>query len=90
MTGVQTCALPICNSYTLVDIALWGWARILPFALGDTVWDKLPHVQRLVDEINARPAAQRVEALRTRHAFKTEMDDDARQAMFPQNARLAT
>ena len=75
-------------TYTLVDIALWGWARILPFALGDTVWRELPHVKRLVDEINARPAAQRVEALRTQHAFKAEMDDEARQAMFPQNARL--
>ena len=29
-----------------------------------------------------------VEALRQRHAFKTEMDDEARRAMFPQNERL--
>ena len=43
---------------------------------------KLPHVKRLVDEINARPAAQRVEALKTRHTFKTEFDEEARKAFF--------
>ena len=76
--------------YTLVDMAVWGWARILPFVLGADTWDKLPHIKRWLDEVNARPAVQRVEALRTRHAFKAEMDDEAKQAMFPQNARLAT
>ena len=77
------------NSYTLVDMAVWGWARAVPFALGADAWDKLPNVKRLLDTINARPAAQRADALKTRYAFKTELDDAARQAMFPQNARLA-
>ncbi len=78
------------DHYTLVDIALWGWARILPFVLGGTdVWAQLPHLKRWLDEINQRPAAQRAEALKTRHTFKTEMDDDARRALFPQNERLA-
>jgi GST-like protein len=76
--------------YTLVDMAVWGWARVVPFVLGPEAWTQLPHVKRLLDEINARPAAQRAEALKTRHAFKTEMDDDAKKAMFPQNARLAS
>jgi len=77
------------DSYTLVDMALWGWARALPFVLGADAWSKLPHVKRLLDEINARPAAQRVDALKTRYTFKTEMDDEARRAMFPQNTGLA-
>ena len=76
------------ETYSLVDMALWGWARVLPFVLGAEAWNKLPNVKRLLDEINARPAAQRAEALKTRHAFKAEMDDAARAAMFPQNARL--
>ena len=75
--------------YTLVDMAVWGWARAVPFILGAEAWEKLPHVKRLLDEVNARPAAQRAEALKTRHAFKTDMDDEARRIMFPQNARLA-
>ena len=78
------------DEYTLVDMAVWGWARVAPFVLGSDAWDKLPHVKRLLDEINARPAAQRAEALKTRHAFKTEMDEEAREVLFPQNARLTT
>ncbi|WP_428422474.1 glutathione S-transferase family protein [Methylibium sp.] len=78
------------DAYTLVDMAVWGWARAVPFVLGANAWDKLPHVKRLLDEINARPAAQRVEALKTRHAFKTEMDESARTALFPQNLRIGS
>ena len=77
------------DTYTLVDMAVWGWARAVPFILGPDAWPKLPNVKRLLDTVNARPAAQRAEALKTRHAFKAEMDDDAREHMFPQNARLA-
>ncbi len=76
------------ETYTLVDMAVWGWARAVPFVLGATAWEQLPNVKRLLDEINARPAAQRAEALKAKHAFKTEMDDEARAVMFPQNARL--
>ena len=76
------------DTYTIVDMAVWGWARAVPFILGANAWEKLPNVKRLLDEINARPAAQRAEALKAQHAYKSEMDDDARKAMFPQNARL--
>jgi hypothetical protein len=34
------------------------------------------------------PAAQRALAIKDRHAFKTENDEEARRAMFPQNERL--
>ena len=77
-------------SYGIVDMAVWGWARAVPFILGPQAWDTLPHVKRLLDEINSRPAAQRAEALKEKHAFKTDMDESARKAMFPQNARLGT
>ncbi len=70
------------DSYTIVDMAVWGWARLVPMVLGEDAWPKFPHLKRLVDEISARPAAQRAIALRDRHKFKTEMDDEARRAMF--------
>lgn len=76
------------ETYTLVDMAVWGWARAVPFVLGAAAWEQLPNVKRLLDEINTRPAAQRAEALKAKHAFKAEMDDEARAVMFPQNARL--
>jgi GST-like protein len=78
----------VSRRYTLLDMAVWGWARALPFALGAEAWEQLPHVKRLFDVVNARPAAQRAAALKDRYTFKTEMDDEARRAMFPQNERL--
>lgn len=79
------------EQYSVVDMAFWGWARLLPFVLGtgDATWVPYPHVKRLLDLINTRPASQRAEALKTQHSFKTEMDADARRFMFPQNERLA-
>lgn len=78
------------STYSIVDMAVWGWARLVPHMLGDEkVWAKFPNLKRLVDEVNARPAAARVEALRQKHKFKTEMDEEARRFMFPQLARLA-
>ena len=76
------------DTYTLLDMAVWGWARAVPFALGDKTWEQLPNVKRLFDAINERPAAARAAALKDKHSFKAEMDDEARRAMFPQNERL--
>jgi GST-like protein len=70
------------ETYTIVDMALWGWARMAPFVAGDDVWTKFPNLKRLIDEIGARPAAKIASALKDRHAFKTEMDEEARKAMF--------
>ena len=70
------------DTYTIVDMSVWGWARAAPFVLGAETWDKMGHVRRLFDEISARPAAVRAQALKDSHAFKAEMDADARQVMF--------
>ena len=71
------------NDYTVVDMAVWGWSRLVPFVLGPDAFDSLPNVKRHLDEISARPAAARALALKDRHAFKAEMDEAARIAMFP-------
>jgi GSH-dependent disulfide-bond oxidoreductase len=72
----------VADTYTIVDMDVWGWARLIPTVLGEEHWAKFPNLRRLVDEVTARPAAARAVALRDRHKFKTEMDDEARQAMF--------
>jgi GST-like protein len=77
------------ETYSIVDMSVWGWARAIPFIFGADAWTQYPNVKRLVDEISARPAAERAVALASQYAFKQEMDDAARQAMFPQNKRLA-
>ena len=70
------------DTYTIVDMALWGWARMIPFVLGEDAWAKLPHLKRHHDEISARPAAVRAVALKDKFTFKAEMDADAKRNMF--------
>jgi len=68
--------------YTIADMSAWGWARVIPFILGDEAWDTLPHLKRWFDLISARPAAVRANALKDRFKFKTELDEEARSYMF--------
>ncbi|MEM7215587.1 MAG: glutathione S-transferase N-terminal domain-containing protein [Pseudomonadota bacterium] len=70
------------DEYSYVDMTLWGWARAAPFVLGENVWDQFPNVKRLKDEISARPAAIRAEAIKDKHAFKAEFDEEAKAHMF--------
>lgn len=72
----------VAETYTIVDMDVWGWARMLPFVLGEDSWDKFPNLKRLVDEIAARPAAKKAVALKDGFSFKTEMDEEARRVMF--------
>jgi GSH-dependent disulfide-bond oxidoreductase len=77
------------DEYTIVDMALWGWAGAVPYVLGPDAFDKLPNVRRFLDRMNERPAAQRATALASAHAYKPDMDQQAMDAMYPQNRRLA-
>ena len=63
-------------------MAAWGWARAVPFILGDDAWQELPNLKRWLDSINARPAAARAEALKDKHDFKTDLDEEARKHLF--------
>src|SRR6266853_2847447 len=71
------------DTYTVVDMNVWGWARLIPNVLGEKAFEKFPNLKRLVDEISARPAAARAIALKDKQKFKTEMDQEALQDMFP-------
>ncbi len=70
------------EAYSIVDMGVWGWARLASFVMGEGALDRFPNVKRWFGEVNARPAAQRAEALKGRHAFKTEWDEEARRTMF--------
>ncbi|MBU2532775.1 MAG: glutathione S-transferase N-terminal domain-containing protein [Alphaproteobacteria bacterium] len=71
------------DTYTIVDMAAWGWARMAPFVLGDDeIWSKMANLKRLVEKIEARPAAQTALTLKDKFNFKSEMDDEARRHMF--------
>jgi len=70
------------DTYTIVDMALWGWARLGGFVLGEEGFGKYKNVKRLVDEITARPAAAKAIALKDKFTFKAEMDEEAKNFMF--------
>ncbi len=63
------------DTYTIVDMATWGWARLIPTVLGEAAWAKFPESQASGRRDHARPAAQRAVALRDKFKFKAEMDD---------------
>lgn len=73
------------DEYTIADMALWGWGISAGYIFGAAGLRDYPHVQRLLDEISARPAAARAQALKQKLVLKTEFDEEARRAMFPQN-----
>jgi GSH-dependent disulfide-bond oxidoreductase len=77
----------VADTYTIVDMDVWGWARMVPFILGDDAWAKLPNVKRLHDEIMARPAAAKALALKDKFPFKADMDAEARGHMFKHIAK---
>ena len=77
--------------YSIVDMSVWAWARMIPFVIGASmtdasVWQSYPNVKRLLDGVSARPATTRAVAIKDRHAFKAEMDDAARKVMFRHTA----
>jgi GSH-dependent disulfide-bond oxidoreductase len=79
---LAACPFLLGVTYTIVDMSAWGWARAVPFILGDDAWNTLPHLKRWLDLVNARPAAVRAGALKDRYTFKTEMDAEARRHLF--------
>ncbi len=77
------------DRYTIADMALWGWAASAGYIFGADGLAAYPNVQRLMDEMAARPAIQRALAMKSAHTFKGELDDESRKAMFPQNEAQA-
>jgi len=79
---LQGRAYMIDDTYSIVDMSVWGWARMISFILGEDYWTEVPNLKRLVDEVEGKPAAKTAVALKSRFTFKSEMDDEARRNMF--------
>lgn len=73
------------DAYTIADMALWGWANFAPYIFGDEGLSAYPNVKRLYDEISSRPAAERAQALKDGLGLKSDLDQEARRVLFPQN-----
>jgi GST-like protein len=73
------------DEYSIADMALWGWARSAGYIFGEKGLIDYPNVRRLVEQIEARPAAARAAALKDGLQLKSEFDAETRRALFPQN-----
>ncbi len=78
------------KTYTIVDMAVWGWTRMIEKVIAQGELDKRNNLKRLMEDINERPASQRAEKIASLndHQFKMEVDEEASKFMFPQNERL--
>jgi GSH-dependent disulfide-bond oxidoreductase len=77
----------IVGDYSIADMSVWGWltraSRVLPGA--DDPLADFPNLKRLFETVEARPAAARAKDIGKDHRFKTEIDEEAKRAMFPTN-----
>ena len=78
------------DTYTIVDMCVWGWARMLPKVIAEGELEKRKNLNRLMTEINNRPASKKALNIsaNNNHSFKVEIDEEASKFMFPQNERL--
>jgi len=53
--------------------------------LGEEELTNYPNIQRWFTNINARPAVEQARKIGSELTFKSEFDDVAKRAMFPQN-----
>jgi GST-like protein len=73
------------GEYTIVDIAAWGWVDRAVMVLGENALDGYPNLKRWFDAINARPAVAEAREIGKGIDFKSERDEQALRALFPQN-----
>jgi GST-like protein len=75
------------RDYSIVDMSAWGWLdrapRVLPGAADPLA--AFPNLERWFQTVDARPAVARARAVGKGHAFKKEMDEETRRALFPSN-----
>jgi GST-like protein len=75
------------KEFTIADISAWGWLERAPRVLpGDAPpLTAFPNIERWYAAIDARPAAARARMVGKDHAFKKEVDEEMRRALFPSN-----
>jgi GST-like protein len=75
------------DDYTIADISAWGWIDRANFVLAGSDDPLAPYrnIKRWFHAINDRPAVARARAVGSSHAFKKEVDDETRRALFPSN-----
>jgi GST-like protein len=73
--------------YTIADMSAWGWldraSRVRKGA--DDPLAPYPHLKRLFQAVDARPAVARARTVGKDHDFKKVNDEETKRALFPSN-----
>jgi len=75
------------NSFTIADVSAWGWLdRASRVRKGtDDPLSPFPHLKRLFETVDARPAVARARAVGEGHVFKKINDEETKRSLFPSN-----
>jgi len=75
------------DTYTIADISAWGWldraSRVLKGE--DDPLAPYPHLKRLFQTVDDRPAVAQARAVGAGHDFKKAFDEETKRALFPTN-----
>jgi len=75
------------DAYSIADMSAWGWVDRAPRVLrgdGDPL-AAFPNVRRWFQAVDSRPAVARAREVGQGHAFKREVDEQTKRALFPSN-----
>ena len=73
------------DEYSIADISAWGWIDKVTVVLGEPGLDNYPNLKRWFATIDTRPAVQKAREIPKKIDFKTELDEVAARALYPQN-----
>ncbi|WP_201550699.1 MULTISPECIES: glutathione S-transferase family protein [Psychrobacter] len=73
------------DDYSIADISAWGWVDKAAFILGEPGLDNYPNLKRWFASINARPAVEKARNIANGVEFKSDFDEVAARALYPQN-----
>lgn len=75
------------DTYSIADMSAWGWLDRAPRVMkgADDALAPFPHIKRLFQAVDARPAVARARAVGQDHAFKKVNDEETKRALFPSN-----
>ena len=75
------------DAYSIADMSAWGWVDRAPRVLrgDDDPLAAFPNVRRWFQAVDSRPAVARAREVGRGYAFKREVDEQTKRALFPSN-----
>lgn len=75
------------DAYSIADMSAWGWVDRASRVLrgDDDPLAAFPNLRRWFQAVDSRPAVARAREVGRGHAFKREVDEQTKRALFPSN-----